>query len=225
MSPVPRTATASAGGRLRRRRLRALSHEGPTASHDSYDASQNATLAVPAPGPLANDADPEDDALSAVMVSGVSHGALDLSDDGSFTYTPAAGFAGRDTFTYKATDGTSSSGAATVEILVKDAKPTVKSVAPTGRKVPRAARVTATFSEAMDAQTINTGTVELTKKGAVSPVRATVSYDPETMKATLDPAKLLVRGATYKATVSAGAKDTAGNALAVAKTWEFTVRR
>ena len=196
----------------------------PTANDDSYQTPHDQTLRVPAPGPLANDADPEDDALSAVMVSDVSHGALALSADGSFTYTPAAGFVGRDAFTYKATDGASSSGVATVEILVKDAKPTVKGVAPTGRKVPRAANVTATFSEAMDAHTISTQTVNLSKKGARSPVQATVSYDPAAMKATLDPAKPLVKGATYTATVSTGVQDTAGNALAATKSWRFTVK-
>ena len=202
-----------------------LRFDGPTANNDSHEASQDGTLSVPAPGPLANDIDPEDDALSAVMVSDVSHGALALGDDGSFTYTPDAGFVGTDSFTYRAADGASRSGVATVEILVKDAKPTVKGVAPTGRKVSRAANVTATFSEAMDADTIDTATVKLTKKGARSPVQATVSYDPATMKATLDPAKQLVKGATYTATVSTGAQDTAGNALAAAKSWRFTVKR
>ena len=201
-----------------------LRFDGPTANNDSHEATQDGTLSVPAPGLLANDTDPEDDALSAVMVSDVSHGALALSADGSFTYTPAAGFVGRDAFTYKATDGASSSGVATVEILVKDAKPTVKGVAPTGRKVPRAANVTATFSEEMDADTVSTQTVNLTKKGARSPVQATVSYDPAAMKATLDPAKPLVKGATYTATVTTGAKDLAGNGLASAEVWKFTVR-
>ena len=87
--------------------------------------------------------------------------------------------------------------------------------------MPPAANVTATFSEAMDAETIGTTTLKLTKKGARSPVPATVSYAPATMKATLDPAKPLVKGATYTATVSTGAQDAAGNALAAAKSWRL----
>ena len=39
---------------------------------------------------------------------------------GSFTYAPDAGFAGTDTFTYKANDGTSESAATTVTITVEE---------------------------------------------------------------------------------------------------------
>ena len=67
--------------------------------------------------------------------------------------------------------------------------------------------------------------MKVTKKGARSPVQATVSCDPATMKATLDPAKPLVKGATYTATVSTGVQDSAGNALAAAKSWRFAVKR
>src|SRR5207249_4100672 len=41
-----------------------------------------------------------------------------LNADGSFTYTPAAGFNGQDTFTYVANDGTADSIAATVTLNV-----------------------------------------------------------------------------------------------------------
>src|SRR5205807_1685937 len=51
-------------------------------------------------------------------ISGPSHGTLTLNADGSFDYTPANGFAGDDTFTYKANDGTSDSNVATVTIHV-----------------------------------------------------------------------------------------------------------
>jgi hypothetical protein len=41
-----------------------------------------------------------------------------LSSDGSFTYTPATGYSGPDSFTYKANDGTVDSNTATVSITV-----------------------------------------------------------------------------------------------------------
>jgi hypothetical protein len=52
------------------------------------------------------------------MVTGPSHGTLALNADGSFTYKPAKGFFGIDTFTYKAFDGKCYSDPATVTIRV-----------------------------------------------------------------------------------------------------------
>lgn len=53
------------------------------------------------------------------MVDDVDHGTLVLNADGTFTYTPDADFAGTDTFTYVANDGTDdSSPPSTVEITV-----------------------------------------------------------------------------------------------------------
>ena len=59
-----------------------------------------------AAGVLGNDADPDGDPLTAVLVSGPSHGTLTLNANGSFTYTPNANFNGTDSFTYRASDGT-----------------------------------------------------------------------------------------------------------------------
>src|SRR5205814_7327715 len=46
-----------------------------------------------------------------------AHGTLALNPDGSFVYTPAAGFGGTDTFMYNATNSTNSSST-TVTIRV-----------------------------------------------------------------------------------------------------------
>ena len=103
--------------------------------------------------------------------------------------------------------------------------------------------VTATFSEAMDAvttdgdpSTITSTTfklVRLNTDGTTTRVTAAVSYDAATKKATLDPSSNLSLGRTYKATVTTGAQDLAGNALDQnstqagnqPKNWRFTVRR
>lgn len=47
-----------------------------------------------------------------------AHGAVVISSNGSFTYTPASGFTGTDTFTFVANDGTTDSAEATVTINV-----------------------------------------------------------------------------------------------------------
>src|SRR5439155_822239 len=56
--------------------------------------------------------------LTAVVVTGPSHGALTLNANGSFTYTPAADFNGEDSFTYKANDGLLDSNVATVALTI-----------------------------------------------------------------------------------------------------------
>ena len=94
----------------------------PVALDDSYTVSPGATLAVgQTEGVLANDTDQDGDSLTAVLVSSVAHGTLSLNSNGSFTYTPSAGFHGEDSFTYRAYDGTAHSGTATVTIIVNDA--------------------------------------------------------------------------------------------------------
>jgi VCBS repeat-containing protein len=91
----------------------------PTADNDCYQAAQNTTLTVSAAnGVLNGDVDPDGDSITAVLVSTTSHGTLTLRSDGSFTYVPASGFTGTDTFTYKASDGTLMSAVATVTITV-----------------------------------------------------------------------------------------------------------
>jgi VCBS repeat-containing protein len=90
----------------------------PTAADDAYTTDEDMPLSVPAPGVLANDTDPEGDALSAVLVVGPAHGTLTLSADGSFGYAPNSNYNGPDSFTYRASDGQTSSNAATVSITV-----------------------------------------------------------------------------------------------------------
>jgi len=97
---------------------------GPVAVDDSYSATANQPLSADAAhGILANDSAGGGGTLSAVLVSGPSHGTLALSADGSFTYTPAANFTGTESFTYKASDGINTSNVATVTIRVTDTPP------------------------------------------------------------------------------------------------------
>ncbi len=97
-------------------------NDPPVARNDSYATSQVGQVsASPASGVLANDSDPEGDALTAALVQGPAHGALAFNADGSFLYTPAAGFTGQDQFTYRASDGQLQSDVATVTIQVRSA--------------------------------------------------------------------------------------------------------
>ncbi len=64
--------------------------------------------------------DPDGDALTYTIVSGPSHGALG-GTGAARTYTPAAGYSGTDSFTFKASDGALDSNTATVSITVRAA--------------------------------------------------------------------------------------------------------
>ena len=89
----------------------------PAANNDAYATLENTPLAVPLPGVLANDTT-GGGTLSAIPVSGAANGALTLNADGSFNYIPASNYFGIDSFTYKATEGSLTSGVATATIDV-----------------------------------------------------------------------------------------------------------
>jgi hypothetical protein len=95
--------------------------DAPVAVADSYRTPPGTTLTVRAgTGVLANDSDPDGDALSAVLVAGPAQGVLSLAADGSFTYVPTEDATGAVTFTYRALDPTNSPRAvATVTIVVQ----------------------------------------------------------------------------------------------------------
>ncbi|MBN2477231.1 MAG: tandem-95 repeat protein [Pirellulales bacterium] len=93
-------------------------NDAPTAADDHYTAMEDEVLVVAAPGVLANDADREGDRLSVTVVETPLSGILELSDDGSFRYTPRPDFFGLDGFTYRTTDGTDESQEVTVWIEV-----------------------------------------------------------------------------------------------------------
>jgi Bacterial Ig domain/K319L-like, PKD domain len=97
-------------------------NRAPSASNNSYSVNAGDTLTVSAPGVLGNDSDPDGDSLTAVLGSGPSSGTLNLSANGSFTYTPTVG-SGQVTFTYRASDGNLTSSLATVTITVTTVTP------------------------------------------------------------------------------------------------------
>jgi Bacterial Ig domain len=93
-------------------------NQPPVAGADVFEAIGNVTVPVAAPGVLANDTDPDADALSAVpgTIATASGGTVTLNADGSFTYLSAPGFTGTDSFEYTVTDGIDTApGTVTVE--------------------------------------------------------------------------------------------------------------
>ena len=97
----------------------------PTANDDSYNNVDEAgTLAVTTGGILGNDSDPNGKALTAVLLSDVSHGTLSLNPNGTFSYTHDGSKNFTDSFTYHAFNGTQYSNIATVTITITPVVPT-----------------------------------------------------------------------------------------------------
>ena len=63
-------------------------NQAPVAVDDVYIAPPGTTISPAAPGVIANDSDPNEDPLTASLVSSVRYGDLTLRPDGSFDYTP-----------------------------------------------------------------------------------------------------------------------------------------
>jgi VCBS repeat-containing protein len=92
-------------------------NDAPVAVADNYAANEGGTLN--GSSVLANDTDAENDALTAVLVSGPSNASsFTLNADGTFTYVHNGSETTSDSFTYKANDGSLSSNTVTVTIAI-----------------------------------------------------------------------------------------------------------
>ena len=92
----------------------------PLGAYDSYTVKQDKPLMIVASGGvLANDLDIDGDQMIALIASFPAHGALGLNLDGSFSYQPAQGYVGTDTFTYWPMDGKERGSATTVTLTVQ----------------------------------------------------------------------------------------------------------
>ena len=98
----------------------------PSASNDSYTTDQDVVLNIAPRRVLLNDSDADGDILSAAVATTPAHGTLVLNANGSFSYTPAPGYSGSDSFTYRASDVLSSSAAATVTLTIVPVLPRAK---------------------------------------------------------------------------------------------------
>src|SRR5438067_1880798 len=86
--------------------------DAPVANAQSVTTAEDTAKAI-----TLTASDVDGDALTYSIVSGPSHGSLSGAAP-NVTYTPAANYNGRDSFTFKANDGTADSAAATISITV-----------------------------------------------------------------------------------------------------------
>lgn len=172
----------------------------PLAFAESYNATINTALNIPAPGVLANDTGtPAPTAQPIAAGATAQGGTVTLNADGSFNYTPPSGFTGTDTFTYTATNGLSPDDTATVTINV-DEGPAVTTTTPTNgaNNVATNTNITVNFSEPVNATT-SSFVIECPTG---SPQAYALSASPAS-SFTLDPVADLPAGVTCTVTVVA----------------------
>ena len=98
----------------------AIQNLPPVAVRQTYTVSQNGRT-VTAPGLLMGASDAEGDGPLTVLpftARATTHGTVTVRADGSFTYTPVAGYQGSDVFTYQVSDGLAVSAPVAVTLTV-----------------------------------------------------------------------------------------------------------
>ena len=108
--PAPQAARGGRGGAA----------DAPlTASGHVFVVSTGKPLTVPGSAILGAGGRGGATPISAAVSATPKHGKVAKGTDGGFIYTPAAGFTGSDSFTYKLSRGSDASAEATVTIIVK----------------------------------------------------------------------------------------------------------
>ena len=94
------------------------------AEPDAYIAGRSTPLVIAAPGVLGNDINAAGSGpLTATLLTQATQGTVTLNANGSFVYTPAAGYLGPDSFTYFPSNSAGSAPATTVSITVVPVQP------------------------------------------------------------------------------------------------------
>jgi hypothetical protein len=168
-------------------------NQPPVAVNDNYTTTRDVTLTVPATGVLANDTDPEGSAVTIAGHTDPARGTLTMTGDGGFTYVPAAGYAGVDSFTYTASDGEAVSNTATVSLTINVPPPAVDTVtitAATWNKRTKTLSVSATSSAQpnvkltvfIDAATIPAGEMSWNAKKKIYTFSKVLTAGPASIK-------------------------------------------
>ncbi|WP_312016486.1 DUF4082 domain-containing protein [Bradyrhizobium liaoningense] len=102
----------------------------PIAANDSgFSATQNSPLSIPASALLANDTDPDGDALTITGVSNGTGGTVSFNAQTStITFTPNSGYTGPASFAYAISDGRGGAASASASLNVNAASGTIVSL-------------------------------------------------------------------------------------------------
>ena len=89
-------------------------NDAPVANPDTLAAVEDTPITYTAAQLLGNDTDVDGNALTIASVTSGTGGTAVLNPDGTVTFTPNANFNGAASFSYVASDGTTTSNSATV---------------------------------------------------------------------------------------------------------------
>jgi hypothetical protein len=98
----------------------------PIAVADFFLIQRNNTLVLTAPGVMANDLDAEGHSLTLSLISTTTNGTLAILPSGEMVYQPGVNFTGYDQFTYRVTDGLTTSDVAVVTIRISSFGPLLR---------------------------------------------------------------------------------------------------
>jgi hypothetical protein len=130
---------------------------------------------------LANDSDPDGDALAVTTVTQPAHGTTTINPDGTVTYAPAPDWHGSDSFGYTVSDGRGSMASATVALTVtpvNDPPVAVNDTATTSEGSPVAIPALANDSD-VDGGTLSvTSVTQPAHGGAAINADGSVTYTP-----------------------------------------------
>jgi len=177
----------------------------PQAADDVYTVQTGRELDVAAPGVLSNDASLNPGrSLTAVLQHDAGQGVVQLRGDGSFSYVPAAGFTGDDSFTYVVRDNTNAfSNPAMVSITVTSGGPATAAIAAmnptTGTTVTGPVNIAATLMPP-SGETITSWTISY-RRPEDSNLTQLASGSGTNVAATFDPT--LLRDGTYAINIRA----------------------
>jgi uncharacterized repeat protein (TIGR01451 family) len=158
LSDGPATATATA--------TLSVVNSAPVArpDADSTDADNPVTLSV-----LANDTDPNNDTLTVTAATAPPHGQVVVTANGTITYTPAAGFAGTDSFSYTVADPSGATDTGIVTVTVRSSGPIAVNDSYVARPgVAMTLDVLANDTDPNTGQTLSVATVGTGSKGTVT---------------------------------------------------------
>ncbi len=152
-------------------------NDAPVAEDDSGVTSENTPITLDV---LANDHDPDEDALNIDSVSQGSHGSV-VNNGSDITYTPDEGYSGSDSFTYTVDDGKGGSDTATVRITVNpvnDAPVAEDDSGVTSEDTPITLDVLANDHDP-DADALNIDSVSQGSHGSVVNNGSDITYTPD----------------------------------------------
>lgn len=149
----------------------------PEAGSDLASGSEDRALILDL---LANDRDPDGDALAIAALFQPQHGSVTLLADGSVRYQPALDFNGEDSFAYTVADGDDNRDSAGVDLTIEpvdDAPRPQDDTAITGQETPISVAVLANDVE-VDGDPLALVEVGAARNGNVEAVGESVVYTP-----------------------------------------------